>query len=133
MGQRQSCVYSEVFKQRIVEEIESSGASANAVRNKYGIKGSQTVTRWLRKYGKNDLIGKVVRVETTEEKSQLKEQAKKIAELEKALAWSQLKVMKLEVDLEWIEEKHGISVKKKTGGDGQSDCASERKITRSKK
>ena len=67
-----------------------------------------------------------------EEKSVMKEQEKKIAELEKALAWSQLKVMKLEVDVEWIEEKHGIKVKKKNGGDVRRDCEGELKGTVSK-
>lgn len=125
--------YSEAFKQKIVEEIENGHRSAHEVQRKYGIKGNGTVCRWLRKYGKNYLIGKVIRVETIDEKSIIKEQEKKIAELEKALAWSQLKVMKLEVDLEWIEEKHGIKVKKKNGGDDQGDCERGQRDIKSKK
>jgi len=111
--------YSENFKQKIVEEIETRGKSIPETQRKYGITGSGTIYRWIRQRGKNSLVGKVVRVETVDEKNVLKFKDKEIADLQKALARSELKVMKLEVDLEWIEEKHGISVKKKNGGSGQ--------------
>lgn len=116
MGQRIFKKYSEAFKRKVVEEIEEKGISVCEAQKKYGITGAQTVYRWVRKYGKNHLIGKVIRVETVNEKNILKEKEKEIAELQKALARSELKVMKLEVDLEWVEEKYGIKVKKKSGG-----------------
>ncbi len=112
--------YSEGFKQKVVEEIERDGKSIHEVQQKYGIRGALTVYRWVRQRGRNELIGKIVRIETLDEKNKLKEQEKRIAELEKALARSELKVMKLETDLEWVEEKYHIQVKKKNGGCGQN-------------
>ena len=53
--------YSDNFKRKIVEEIESKGISIPKIQSKYGIKGGGTVYQWVRKYGKNDLIGKVIR------------------------------------------------------------------------
>jgi transposase-like protein len=41
---------------------------------------------WARKYGKNHLLGKVVRVETPKEVNEVKELRKRMRELEKALA-----------------------------------------------
>ncbi|MDL5246452.1 transposase [Leptospira weilii] len=52
----------------------------------YGIQGSVTIRGWIKKYGKNHLIGKIVRVETENELSRLKEAEKRIRELEKALS-----------------------------------------------
>lgn len=121
MGQRNMKEYSEAFKRKVIEEIEGKGISVSEVQKKYGITGAGTVYRWVRKYGKNHLIGKVVRVEKVGERNVLKEKNKEIAELQKALARSELKVMKLEVDLEWIEEKYGFSVKKKNGGFGRGE------------
>jgi transposase-like protein len=54
-------------------------------RKQYAIKGAETVERWIRKYGKNHLLNKVVRVETTKDRDQLKEMKAKIRELESAL------------------------------------------------
>jgi hypothetical protein len=45
-----------------------------------------TVTKWVRKYGRDDLLPKRIRIETMEEVDQLKEARKRIRELEAALA-----------------------------------------------
>lgn len=55
------------------------------MRRKYGIKGSYTVQRWARKYGKGDL-GKVIRVEKPKEVNEREEMKQRIKALEKALA-----------------------------------------------
>ena len=45
--------YSDCFKLSIVEEIEKNGLSIANCRRKYGIGGSTTIQKWLKKYGKN--------------------------------------------------------------------------------
>ena len=45
----------------------------------YGIRGSATITYWLKKYGRSDLLAKRVRIEIVEEKDQLKEARKRIS------------------------------------------------------
>ena len=75
--------YSEAFKAQVVGEIESGRlASCWAAAQRYGICGTATVYRWVRKYGRNHLLGKVVRVETVNERDELKRLKQRNRELE---------------------------------------------------
>ncbi len=79
--------YSEAFKLQVVTELESGKLKSHyEARCRYGIKGGDTIPRWIRQYGKNHLLKKVVRVETAEERDQLKEMKKRNRQLESALA-----------------------------------------------
>lgn len=78
--------YSETFKLKVVQQIESGKLTISEASRLYEIKGTNTIYKWLRKYGKNDLIRKVVRIETMDEKSIIKQKEQRIRELESALA-----------------------------------------------
>jgi transposase-like protein len=79
--------YSEAFKRQVVGELERGKFVSVFEANKvYGIRGSSTVLKWLRKYGCEDLLPKKVRVETLKERDELKEARKRIRQLEAALA-----------------------------------------------
>ena len=79
--------YSEAFKRQVVEEIERGRhATITAAQRAYGITGSVTVPGWVRKYGREDLLPKRVRIETLKERDELKEARKRIRELEAAVA-----------------------------------------------
>lgn len=79
--------YSDAFKRQIVAEIESGRhGSLNGVAQAYGIGGMSTVARWVRQYGREDLLPKTVRIETLKERDKLKEARKRIRELEAAVA-----------------------------------------------
>ncbi len=79
--------YSEAFKRQVVDEIaRGKFSSAYKAQKAYGIPGSETVTQWVRKHGRDDLLPKRIRVETMEEVDQLKAARKRIKELEAALA-----------------------------------------------
>jgi len=76
-------IYSEAFKIQIVRELESGKfSSCYTIAAHYGIKGGSTVYKWAKKYGRNNLIGKVLRVETVNERNLVKEQGKQIRELQ---------------------------------------------------
>jgi transposase-like protein len=93
--------YSEAFKLQVVREIEEGKhASCNAAREAYGVGGAMTVSRWVRKYGRSDLIRKVIRVETTEERSELRKMKERVRELEKALVDAHLD---LRLERAWLE------------------------------
>ena len=77
--------YSESFKMAVVRELEEGEMPFARLRQKYGIKGIDTIQRWARSYGKGD-IGKVIRVEKPKEIDQRNEMKKRIKALEKALA-----------------------------------------------
>ena len=79
--------YSEAFKRRVVDEIaRGKFSSAYQARQAYGIRGALTVTKWIRKHGREDLLPKRIRIETMEDVDQLKAARKRIKELEAALA-----------------------------------------------
>src|ERR1039458_7390713 len=50
-GRREEIRYSEAFKMEVVRELEMGGIAFDAISLKYGIKGSETVSRWVRQYG----------------------------------------------------------------------------------
>lgn len=106
--------YSTAFKQKIISEIESGKLSIEQARRIYNIGGSSTITKWIKKHGKNHLLGKVVRIEMPDEVNELKKLKKEKAELESALAKAHLKILSLESIIESAEEDLGIELKKST-------------------
>ena len=79
--------YSQAFKKQVVEEIAGGKfGSAYEARRAYGIGGPDTVPRWLKEYGREDLLPKRIRIETMTERDELKESRKRIRALEAALA-----------------------------------------------
>lgn len=101
MLERKSIRYSEAFKLQVVKELESGSlASFNEARERYGISGGATVQGWLRKYGKNHLLAKVVRVETSEERDLLKALKAENDNLKRAVADLHMKSVLYE---SWLE------------------------------
>ncbi len=119
--------YSIAFKQKVISEIESGKLTIAEARKIYDIKSSPTIYEWLRKYGKNQLIKKVVRVEMRDEKDKLKEVERQKRELESALAQSHLKNLCLEALIECVEERYEVDVKKTFGQKAQKKSSSKSK------
>jgi len=79
--------YSEAFKLQVVRELEAGQfQSPCAAGRAYGVKGLGTVAYWVRRYGKNHLLGKVVRVMKADEQAEVKVLRQRVRELERALA-----------------------------------------------
>jgi transposase-like protein len=79
--------YSEAFKMQVVKEItQGKFASVLQAQKAYGICGMGTVQKWIKKYGREELLPKRVRVETMAEIDELAEAKKRIRDLEKALS-----------------------------------------------
>lgn len=106
--------YSEAFKLKVVKEIEAGKFSIEGARKLYGIGGSYTINKWIKRLGKNHLLGKVVRIETMEEIDRLKQLEKEKKELESALAQAQLKIISLEKLIEVASREMGVDIKKNT-------------------
>lgn len=102
--------YSESFKSQIVSEIESGLYTKCEIRRKYGIQGRSTLQQWLRQRGKLGLLNKVVRVETPDEKSRIKDLEQQIRALKEALADTQLSRVIAETQLEIICKQQGLDV-----------------------
>ncbi|MBC2601261.1 transposase, partial [Puniceicoccus vermicola] len=79
--------YSESFKLRVVRELEDGRfETITQARRHYGISGTRTIHGWLKEFGKNSMLPKVVRVETPEEQIELKRLRERVKQLEKAVA-----------------------------------------------
>ena len=90
MRQRTVICYSMSFKQQVIEELESGRfTSIREAREHFGIRGDYTIQLWLRKFGRNHLCAKVVRVEKFNEKNQIRELKKQIRQLKEALGQTQ--------------------------------------------
>ena len=78
--------YSESFKLKVIQELASGKfSSITEASRAYEITGKVTVRGWIKKYGRNDLLPKVILVKTPEEQDETVKLKKRIKELEKAL------------------------------------------------
>jgi transposase-like protein len=106
----ETVTYSEAFKMRVVEELGSGKFGSMAQAQKaYGIRGNETIPGWLKKYGREDILPKRVRVETMAERDELKEAKARIRDLEKALADSHMDYCLERAFLEIACEKMGTT------------------------
>jgi len=96
--------YSESFKIKIVEELESGSVTVPEIRRMYDITGGGTIREWLRKYG-NGEQPQIVTVT-------MKSEQERIKELEKALADERLGTMLLSAQLKSYQ-RHVPNLKKK--------------------
>ena len=111
--------YSEAFKQQVVQELEEGRfGSAHEAGQAYGIGGHATIQRWLKEYGKNHLLSKVVRVEKAGEPGEIKRLKERVRQLETALADAHMKgalsesffrilCERTKTDAEAFKKKHG--------------------------
>ena len=114
--------YSEAFKRQVVGQVEGGDyGSAEEARRRYGIGGRRTVWEWLHKYGDESLLPKRVRIETLNERDELKEARARIRELEAAVAdahidyclekaYVQVACERLGVDAEAFKKKHAMTL-----------------------
>ncbi len=113
--QRAIIRYSISFKQQVVKEIEEEGLSYEDAKRRYGIKGGETIQKWLGQLGKNHLVNKVVRVEMKGEKDRVKELEAEVKKLKAALADSALENYAMKTLIDVVNEHYGTDVKKNLG------------------
>jgi len=101
--------YSEAFKLQVVSELESGKlASVEEARRRYGIAGATTVSKWTRKYGKERLLARVIRVEKPDERDQMKKLRQDNERLKRALADEHMKAILYESWLEVACQEFGV-------------------------
>lgn len=109
MSMRTIRQYSEAFKLQVVAELESGKLrTMDEARERYGIPGQGTVSNWVRKYGKPCQQTRIVRVETPNEKDELRRLKKENERLKKALADSHMKAVFMESLFEVTCENFGV-------------------------
>ncbi|HEU4555462.1 MAG TPA: hypothetical protein VFS25_21620, partial [Chitinophaga sp.] len=90
-------------------------------RRRYGIKGTYTIQQWLKKFGKNHLLNKIVRIEMKGEQDRIKELESEVKRLKIALADATLAKDALETLVKIVNEHYETDVKKNLGEQRSSD------------
>ena len=113
--------YSEAFKLKVVRDLEEGRYDSPARAGlAHGVKGKGTVAYWVRRYGKNHLLRKVVIVMKPEEQTEVRELRKRVRDLERALVDAHLDARIADAQLQFACEAAGIddmeAFKKKHAG-----------------
>jgi len=117
-GQNHGIRYGEAFKMAVVRELEDKDLPFEDIRRRFDIKGSSTVQKWVRKYGKG-IRGIRIRVEKPEEISEVNRLRARVRQLESALADANIDAALERAFLELACERVGLEVgefKKKAAG-----------------
>ena len=106
--------YSMSFRLMVVTELEK-GVTIGYLQRKYGINGGETIQNWVRSFGKNHLLNKVVRIETMGEKDRIKELERQLKEAKLALADATMEKRFYEILVEEANKEFKTDLKKNFG------------------
>lgn len=112
--------YSEVFKFKVLRELETGKYTKNEVQRIYGISPG-SIYAWIKKYGRFELLNKRIIVQTMEEKDKIKELENQIKLLKDLLVEKDLDSITNKIYLEDAAKQLGFKdaddFKKKVGLD----------------
>lgn len=101
--------YSEAFKVQVVREYEAGEFTGLAdAHRRYGIRGNGTVASWLKAYGKEHLMRKVMRVEAVGEANRIQKLEREVRQLKQALGEAKLQTLVGEEFLKMACERGGL-------------------------
>ena len=116
--------YSEAFKRSVVAEVESGRYTVLEAAAVHQVNFT-SIYAWLRQLGAPESQTRVMRIQMPTERDRIKELEQEKRALESALAQAHLKIVMLESTLEVLEEKTGVTVKKKTDTPSSSEPAAK--------
>ena len=106
--------YSNCFKAKVVQEV-SNGSSISSVCRRYDIKNMSIVSRWIKQFGRNELLNTVIRVKMRSEDDKIKQLEAENKRLKIALAEATLAKDVLATLIEVVDEHYQTDVKKNFG------------------
>jgi len=106
--------YSECFKEQVVREV-SQGSSISEGCRRYDIKNMSIVSKWIRQYGRHELLNTVIRVKMRSEDDRVKQLEAEIKRLKISLADAVLAKELLETLVEMVDNHYQTDVKKNFG------------------
>jgi transposase-like protein len=104
--------YSLAFKLKVVSEIEQGKYSIEESRRLYDIGGKTTIQRWLRHHGLRHQENTIVEIRMKDETEKMQQLQQRIAQLERAVAASQVEKICLQGLIDVLEEQYGEELKK---------------------
>ena len=112
--QKTTIRYSISFKQMVIKELEQ-GIHMRALRRKYDIRGGATIQQWIKLYGKQHLLNKIIKVETMDERDRVKQLEADNKKLKMALAVAYMAKDCLEGVIRMANEEYKTDLKKNFG------------------
>ena len=112
--QKTTIRYSISFKQMVIKELEQ-GINMRALRRKYDIRGGATIQQWIKLYGKQHLLNKIIKVETMDERDRLKQLEADNKKLKMALADAYMAKDCLEGVIRMANQEYKTDLKKNFG------------------
>lgn len=125
MKKSQITKYSEEEKLSFLRKYSESGLSKREFGRIYGLRGQSSLISWLRRYGSGAEVVPLSSEESEEDemsnyskeeyRKAIKEQKKRIKELEKALEFSRLETRVRDMMIDKAEKYFDIQIRKKSG------------------
>jgi len=106
--------YSTAFKKRVVKSVESGEYKISQAKRMFGC-SFNSIYRWIRKYGKNYKIGKVIKVQDKDERDRIKELEEEVNLLREERDMSKLKNLALENLIKIANKEFNTDIKKNFG------------------
>jgi len=112
--------FTDELKLKVVQEYVTTDITNEALRKKYGIRGSSCISNWVRKFGfkipdeQEIKLQRIMKEESKKSEHELKLE-EKIRELEKSLDYERLKSLALNTMIDIAERDLKISIRKKHG------------------
>ena len=119
--------YNTEFKLQVVSEIEAGLISAWGARQKYAIGGKTTIKKWLKNFGKGNLLDGEVKLEMSKKADKNEELKERNKLLESALGNAQLKILALESLVDAASVHYGENIKKNFGSEALKRLRRKRK------
>ncbi len=112
--------YSESFKLCVINRISCGELSIEQARKLYGIGGSMTISRWLKKHNRADLLPQKEYILSLSDVDRLKELELENRRLKSLLGESYIKLDLHEKLFNLCKQDYGIDLKKKTNSSNKS-------------
>lgn len=119
-GAERQLNYSEIFKMKVVDEIEQGYLTQAEASRLYNIADSN-ISRWVLNYGMNRKIGKRVIVMSDRELRESELLKREIKQLKRALEDSQFSNIVLEKYIQFIAKEEGLDLKKNINSNFSKD------------
>lgn len=130
LGERRRRTFSESFKRKKVQEIETGQARICEICRAYQVSYTN-VYRWIKKYGSMSKKQERLIVETESDSVKLIELQKKVAELERIIGQKQIEIDFKDKMIDIAEEMYGVDIKKKLCTQPSSTSETTERSTRS--
>jgi transposase len=112
--------FTDEFRFQVIHEYLNTDISQEELKKKHGIRGNNSISNWMRKFGGNKVTDEEISIQKAMSKEadktpQERKLEAKIKDLEKALEQERLRTLALNTMINIAERDLKISIRKKSG------------------